>query len=41
MDEETEERMERLEALIMSIYEKLQKQIDDLKDKIREKEYGV
>jgi hypothetical protein len=41
MEEETEERMERLEALIMSIYEKLQKQIDDLKDKIREKEYGV
>jgi RNA polymerase-binding transcription factor DksA len=41
MDEETEERIEKLEALIMSIYEKLQKQIDDLKDKIREKEYGV
>jgi hypothetical protein len=41
MDEETKKEIERLENLIMSTYEKLQKQIDDLKDKIREKEYGV
>jgi uncharacterized membrane protein len=40
MDEETKKEIEEL-ALIMHIYEKLQKQIDDLKDKIREKEYGV
>jgi peptidoglycan hydrolase CwlO-like protein len=41
MDEETKKRIEELETLIMHIYEKLQKQIDELKEKIREKEYGV
>jgi hypothetical protein len=41
MDEETKKEIEELKNLIFSIHNNLQRQIDEIKEKLRKEEYGL